>query len=856
MKLSKNIRFLFIFLFISFSGYAQFFEKLGLGLRVTGAVLCMEKDTVGNRMFVAGDFENIENQEAKTIAYRDSAGWHAMADTFDYYVRDMKYVDGRLYVGGNIDKIDGVSMNNICYFDSTGWHPMDLGFDGTVSSIAYFDSTLYVSGYFTTTGSGIQVNGIAKWDGSSWIAVGSGADYPWVNLKVLDGSLYAFGYFDTFNGIASRNIIKYDGTSWIPCAVDTSHEVRNMTTCNGVLWATLFNTITHKSQLAKWVGTNWSFTGPTYSMDYIFCPLTTFNNKMYVFGWPSTTGLNSMSVSICDCNGYQIDTNDSINSLQTYGYWYFAKVIQDTLFFGGEFRKINNQIAAGVAAMHDTTLYSPFNATSGYYNSWQSAIGYGIYYDSTWNKLLVGGMFDFAGDKPANSVAAWDGVNWEPLGSGTNSMETSYVRSFIRYNGQLFMGGFFNESGNKQTGGLAVWNGTDWDSAGALVTTGIRDMVEFKGKLYVAGSISHMVGANNAEGIARYDGVSWSKVPKLTVTSSFVGSLCVFNNSLYASGEFDFSGNEYYLARLTNGNNWDSLDIPGGQIAYQMKVVNNKLYFATREAIYSYDGIVWDTIIVSTSNWPAGFRLGSIGNNLVFANLDQNRTFILNDQDSIQLLMQYEMFNSSSIDSSNSYLTGFIPYAFYRVDPMNHIIKIERKLPTASFTYTPDSICDHQYVHFGFDTLSHYSLSYRWYFPGGLPSMSSIATNDIKYSSPGLYDVGLKVSNGFGSDSVYFPGLIYVGNCSTGEPEVQYSKLKIYPNPVSGLLNIETGKTLNDKFILIVTDLMGHEVIKEENVSTTVHDNIPLDVSWLPSGIYTIKIYSPKYMCYNTFVKL
>ena len=134
--------------------------------------------------------------------------------------------------------------------------------------------------------------------------------------------------------------------------------------------------------------------------------------------------------------------------------------------------------------------------------------------------------------------------------------------------------------------------------------------------------------------------------------------------------------------------------------------------------------------------------------------------------------------------------------------------------------------------------------------------MSTIASNDIKYSNPGLYDVSLKVSNGFGSDSVYFPGLIYVGNCPTGEFEIQTSKLRIYPNPVSGLLQVESGMSIGDQYSLIVTDLMGNEVISIESVSQDAHDKFPIDVSLLPSGVYIIKVFSNKYSCYNTFVKL
>ncbi|MBK8416518.1 MAG: hypothetical protein IPL22_19625 [Bacteroidetes bacterium] len=183
-------------------------------------------------------------------------GWHAMANTFNYYVRDMQYVNGRLYVGGNIETIDGVTMNNICYYDSTGWHQMGQGLNGVVTSIEYYDSSLYVSGYFTVADNNLQVNGIAKWDGNTWSSVGTGADYAWVNIKVLNDTLYAYGFFNTFNGMASRNLVKFDGNIWTPMPLDTLHYL-NITYCNGTLFATMYSLTTNNSSIYKKSGTNW-----------------------------------------------------------------------------------------------------------------------------------------------------------------------------------------------------------------------------------------------------------------------------------------------------------------------------------------------------------------------------------------------------------------------------------------------------------------------------------------------------------------------------------------------------------------------------------------------------------------------
>ncbi len=844
-------------LFFSVSSFAQQFEKVGSGLRVTGDILSMEKDSVGGRLFVAGEFTTIDNLNTEQIAYKDATGWHAMATTFDHYVRAMKYVDDRLYVGGNIETIDGDTINNICYYDSTGWHKMGQGLNGLVTSIEYYDSTLYVSGYFTVADNNLIVNGIAKWDGNSWSAVGTGADVASVDIQVLNDTLYAYGTFNTFNGMASRNLVKFDGNIWTPMPIDTTFRLFNITYCNGSLFGYLYNDTNNNTALYKKSGTNWIATSATIYLSYGFYPLVTYHDTIYSFQRSSLSSGPLMIVQY-NFNGTFIGGINSIGKTVNNSYWYFAKVIDDTLFFGGDFRKINNELAAGVSCLKNATYSSPFFPTLGYKSGYY-AHGYGIYFDSTWNKLLVGGRFEFAGDSVANSVATWDGTNWEPVGSGVDAMDLGSgfrVRNFIRYNNQLYMGGNFSMAGNKSTGGFAVWNGTDWDSVGSGKPELIRDMVTFKNKLFVAGTITEIADLNNVHGVAKFDGTTWSKLPQLTVNNDYVASLCVFNNMLYASGKFGSFPNYYYFSRSSNGNIWDSLAIPGNQIVTQMLVVNNKLYLASTAAIYRYDGATWDTVVTSAMNWMGGFRLGNIGNNLIFGNLDNEDTYILNDQDSVMHLFQYTMYNSHSIDSSTAFLTGFIPYAYYRIDPMNHIIKINRELPSTSFIYNPDSICDHEYVHFGFDTLSHITQFYEWQFPGGLPNLSSVAYTDVKYSNPGLYDVRLKLSNGFGSDSIYMPNLIYVANCSTGESEFQESNLKIYPNPSSGQLNIEHPANLGFFYSTTIYDFMGRVVFSTNNEDSKTQGANPLDISFLPSGMYTIKVYTDKYSLFNTFIKL
>jgi len=54
--------------------------------------------------------------------------------------------------------------------------------------------------------------------------------------------------------------------------------------------------------------------------------------------------------------------------------------------------------------------------------------------------------------------------------------------------------------------------------------------------------------------------------------------------------------------------------------------------------------------------------------------------------------------------------------------------------------------------------------TYMWYFPGGTPATSNDANPVVCYDTPGVYDVAMVVDNGFGTDSIYQSGAVYVAH--------------------------------------------------------------------------------------------
>lgn len=71
----------------------------------------------------------------------------------------------------------------------------------------------------------------------------------------------------------------------------------------------------------------------------------------------------------------------------------------------------------------------------------------------------------------------------------------------------------------------------------------------------------------------------------------------------------------------------------------------------------------------------------------------------------------------------------------------------------SDFSCSTTSICARESASF-LDTSVGNIISWKWYFPGGSPSISTLQNPTIIYSIPGTYDVSLRVTDGISSDSI------------------------------------------------------------------------------------------------------
>lgn len=180
--------------------------------------------------------------------------------------------------------------------------------------------------------------------------------------------------------------------------------------------------------------------------------------------------------------------------------------------------------------------------------------------------LYAGGTFTSVGGGTGNYVARWNGSSWAALGSGIDGPVPGQpvffpfgVRALAVLDGQLYAGGIFDTVGGITAQGLARWNGSSWSGVGGFV--GFVYALAVSGSdLYVGGAFSH-AGDITANCIAKWDGTNWSALgsgmdgghPRV---GTRVQGLAVLGNDLYAHGEFTVPA--YYIARW-DGRHWSGI---------------------------------------------------------------------------------------------------------------------------------------------------------------------------------------------------------------------------------------------------------------------------------------------------------
>ncbi len=157
--------------------------------------------------------------------------------------------------------------------------------------------------------------------------------------------------------------------------------------------------------------------------------------------------------------------------------------------------------------------------------------------------------------------------------------------------------------------------------------------------------------------------------------------------------------------------------------------------------------------------------------------------------------------------------------------------------PVADFSASSTQIDEGQSVQFT-DNSSNNPTSWEWTFEGGTPETSSEQNPEITYSTAGIYDVSLTVTNNYGSDTKTKSDYITVVQ-ATGVGENSVNLIKIFPNPANDILNVVSDDVMQSVTIL---DIVGAKVYSSKD---SVY-SLRINTSRLEAGIYFVVVKTEK----------
>ena len=414
------------------------------------------------------------------------------------------------------------------------------------------------------------------------------------------------------------------------------------------------------------------------------------------------------------------------------------------------------------------------------------------------DKLVAGGLFEYAGGVYCKNVAAWDGTEWSAFGNGLGDQWDYSVNIFAvqSYHGKLYAGGDFDFVATQVGQGLVYWDSVGWYPAGPGDFGFTRAMNVINDKLYIAGSCNFLPFTPHLY-LNCFDGVSWSHTGNGPLYNVF--AIENYNGYIYTGGEFLYVQNPPvycgYVARL------DTTQIP---IAY-----NNLSIQICSDDSYSFNGmqltnagIYYDTLVAFSG-----------GDSVIVLNLTINQPTSSSNTQSICEGDSYS-FNGSILTNAGTYHDTLsnanncdsLITLLLNVTSLNALISISNDTLTAS----------------GNGTMQWYDCNTNQQISG--------ATNNT-YIATGVGSYAAIITNGNCSDTTVC--VTYIG---VNDLPIADSELLIYPNPANETVTI----TANNIKEIVVTNLLGEIV---QSLKYNVQSNTAtIDISKLPQGIYLLRV--------------
>ena len=328
---------------LSITSFAQQWNKVGLNLESTCVKLY--SDTVSDNLIISGYFVEYQGETVNGLLKWDGFAFSSLngIELYDYY--DIIRYKDTLFGCGTYD-ING-TFKMFSWFDET---------DSTWKGVPEFENN-YLGG--------LVINGLVQYNGEL-ILVGN---YKWASPT-------------------KENIVAFNGHNFNPILNDFefgSYMYGGISYKNDFYLFGRFDTIESKRivNIAKWDGITWDSAAVNDISTYLITSMGIFRDTLYAGTYEGRLyKLNSdewILVAVGD---------ERISSF---------KEVEDRLYIGGYFNKIDNKTVNRICYYDGTSFH---NMENGVDNGVVSIEGYH-------DDIFIGGWFELAGNVDANYIARW-----------------------------------------------------------------------------------------------------------------------------------------------------------------------------------------------------------------------------------------------------------------------------------------------------------------------------------------------------------------------------------------------------------------------------------------------------------------
>jgi len=222
-------------------------------------------------------------------------------------------------------------------------------------------------------------------------------------------------------------------------------------------------------------------------------------------------------------------------------------------------------------------------------------------------KLYVGGGYTQIGGKPANNVATWDGTKWISLGS---ELDNFCINALAFYKDDLYAAGYNVDPSftNPATFTIAKWDGAHWVGVGGDLKGGtgaaVFSLSVYNDELYACGNFTS-AGGIATPGIARWNGTNWSAVGSTETVGDVIYIAREYQGELYVGGAFTkIGGLTANCIAKWDGTKWSKVSEGPGidNTVVTLTEYNNELYiggaFSKADEVAANHIVKWNG-----SNW-------------------------------------------------------------------------------------------------------------------------------------------------------------------------------------------------------------------------------------------------------------